>query len=734
MSIENYSKELRDFISTKTKFINDESFQTKEELINNPQLIDDFIEREFSSEEISCLFFYLSYLIQDQNYLKEIIDKINQKFLEKKIKAREMPDIHYLIVYKISEEKFLDENILKIKNYFADYLKQVKEAEELAKEKKKMEEEAKLKEQKEKEKRERIILPKINNFELVEIKENKIVILVPLFEEKEIINKNKNNITNCFEKLGKEKIAYVVYLYNIETNTYDERIIEKKEENILKGNKYKLELTGIKSSCLYLFLLGIKFGNNYSSCTSNKFYFMSYPESKSGKIIIFGDSQYKNNFVDIEEQKDKIQLPKGKTYLDCISINKDDINNFKTIYPLLYPDVIQDISISETRSIFLNSNNLVIQAGQVIYVNQVIEDEKNSDENSQDFFEGSFPKDKIIKNDEKKLYNINYEYVNPYIIEFPYPKIKIKKVRAGVKHCLALDSNGEVYSWGENDFGQLGLGKDKNEIVGNPQKIKFDIFDLDGHKYLTEQKPIFYDITAGSFSSLALAIFNNRQILYYWGKGAGVLNNNNLNLNLNEVVLSPYPLPISGVDNIKKIYARYNSIGIFCWDNEKKLNVLYVHGNQKFGIDVGLGLYEKPKPVIVNFFRDEGINVLNVNFSRNTIGVLGRNKKGEIEVYLRGELLKNIFDFKEYKRKFMKLEKEWAKDVVALSPQENVIFFLLKNGIVKKLGKNKDIIEEKEIKIEGYDEILKGLNTCDINKIEFQSFSDENFVIFYPFK
>ena len=140
---------------------------------------------------------------QDQNYLKEIIDKINQKFSEKKIKAREMPDIHYLIVYKISEEKFLDENISKIKNYFEDYLKQVKEAEELAKEKKKMEEEAKLKEQKEKEKRERIILPKINNFELVEIKENKIVILVPLFEEKEIINKNKNNITNCFEKLGK---------------------------------------------------------------------------------------------------------------------------------------------------------------------------------------------------------------------------------------------------------------------------------------------------------------------------------------------------------------------------------------------------------------------------------------------------------------------------------------------------------------------------------------------------
>ena len=82
MSVQDYSKELREYISLKTKFINDESFQTKEELINNPQLIENFIEREFSSEEISCLFFYLSYFIQDQNYLKEIIDKINQKFLE----------------------------------------------------------------------------------------------------------------------------------------------------------------------------------------------------------------------------------------------------------------------------------------------------------------------------------------------------------------------------------------------------------------------------------------------------------------------------------------------------------------------------------------------------------------------------------------------------------------------------------------------------------------------------
>ena len=111
-------------------------------------------------------------------------------FCEKNIKAREMPEIHYLIVYKNSEEKFLDENINKIKNYFEDYLKQVKEAEELVKLKQKMEEEERIKLQKEKEERERFILPKINKFELEEINQNSVIISVPLYGEKEIINKN----------------------------------------------------------------------------------------------------------------------------------------------------------------------------------------------------------------------------------------------------------------------------------------------------------------------------------------------------------------------------------------------------------------------------------------------------------------------------------------------------------------------------------------------------------------
>ena len=709
MSIENYSKELRDYISSHTKLINDKSFQTKEQLAENTVIIEEYIEREMSFEEIKCLFFYLTYFIKDDLFRNTIIANINKNFSEKNIKAREMPDIHYLVVYKISEEEYLNQNINKIKQYFEDYLSQLKKAEENEKLKKKLEKEARMKEIEEKKKRERFILPKISTCEIVEISEKTATIKVPLYEEKEIINKNKYTISDCIEKYGKTQIEYVVYLYNKEKNNYEKKIFKKVKENI-EDNKYLIKITDLKEGQLYLFLLGIKFAENYSNPTTNKFYFITAPKIKNGRIFIYGDYIYKNNFVDIDENEENIKLPKDvKSYKDCLE-------NEKTLFPLLYRDHIQDIGVTEKRACCINSGGIVIEAGQVISIQPG------------DYFEGCFPENKDIKIEDPSL-DITYENVCPYQIVFPNPKINIKKIAVGEMHCLALSNMGECYSWGLNDFGQLGLGKDKNEIIGNPTKIKFDIFDLDGHKYITDQKPIFYEIAAGAFSSLALGMFNNRQILYFWGNGAGVLNESD-----SKVIQSTYPIPINGVENIKKIYARYNSIGIFCWDKNKKLNILYIHGTQKFGIDAGMGIYDKPKPVIVNFFKDKNINVLNVNFSNNCMSVIGRNKEEKIEIYLRGGLTYKLFDFKEYKSKFMKLEKDWAKNVVAISPQDNTIFFLLNDGSIKKLGVRGKNLYEKDFKINGYEQELNGLNIGEIEKIKFYSFLDENFVIFYEKK
>ena len=709
MSIEDYSEELRYFIVSNTKFINDDNFPKKEELLQNLSIIEHYIDREMSFQEIKCLFFYVSYIIEDNDLRATIISSVNQKFLPQNIKSKEMPDINYIVVYKISEEEFLNNNINKIEQYFEDYLSKLKEALEYEELKRKLEEEARLEEIREQERNERFILPVINTCDIINIDDSSITIKVPLYDELEIINKNKYAIRNCIEKYKNHEIKYVVYLFNSEKKIYEKNIIKKKKEDIdYNKNKYKIKIENLQPNRIYLFLLGVKFVENYSNPISNKFYFMTTPNHKDGQIFIYGDKKYKNNFVDIDTDESKIILPKDKTnYKECFDKNK-------TLFPLLYKTPIKDISISDKKACLIIKEGKVIESGSIINIQP------------EDLFEGSFPSNTIIKADDPS-YIIEYYNSFPFLMEFP-TNVKIKKICCGEGHCLALTTWGECYSWGENDFGQLGLGKETNEIVGNPTRIKFDIYESNGHKFITEQKPLFYDIATGNYSSLALCVFNNRQILYYFGNGAGVLNDDST-----KVIQSIYPKPIFGLDNITKISAKFNSIGIFCYDKEKQLNVLYIHGTQRFGIDAGIGMFNKPKPIIVNYFRDNNINVLSVNFSITCMCVIGKNNNNrKNEFYLRGELCKRLFDYKEYRTNFMKLENEWSEKIVAVSPQEKILLFLLKDGIVKKLWSDGKKLCEKEIRIEGYD--LSGYNMDDIEKVKFHSFSDENFVVYYKNK
>lgn len=76
-------------------------------------------------------------------------------------------------------------------------------------------------------------MPKINTCETTQITQNSVVIKVPLYDEEQIINKNKYNITNCLERFGKTKIEYVVYFYDRDKNCYDKKIFPKKKK-ILK--------------------------------------------------------------------------------------------------------------------------------------------------------------------------------------------------------------------------------------------------------------------------------------------------------------------------------------------------------------------------------------------------------------------------------------------------------------------------------------------------------------------
>jgi alpha-tubulin suppressor-like RCC1 family protein len=72
------------------------------------------------------------------------------------------------------------------------------------------------------------------------------------------------------------------------------------------------------------------------------------------------------------------------------------------------------------------------------------------------------------------------------------------KIAAGFKHSLALDNQGKLYTWGENDFGQLGFGDYEDRTI--PTLIKSEL--------------TFRTIAAGSYHSITL---DNQGKLYAWG-------------------------------------------------------------------------------------------------------------------------------------------------------------------------------------------------------------------------
>ena len=64
-----------------------------------------------------------------------------------------------------------------------------------------------------------------------------------------------------------------------------------------------------------------------------------------------------------------------------------------------------------------------------------------------------------VKGDEDDV--INTDTSNPYV-----------KCLAGSEHCLVLDNQGNVLSWGWNEHGNLGNGETNN--AHTPAKINFD--------------------------------------------------------------------------------------------------------------------------------------------------------------------------------------------------------------------------------------------------------------------
>lgn len=86
-------------------------------------------------------------------------------------------------------------------------------------------------------------------------------------------------------------------------------------------------------------------------------------------------------------------------------------------------------------------------------------------------------------------------------------KVEVRVVSAGYDHSLALTSTGEVYSWGNGGYGQLGHGY-SSLCVSTPELIT----GLSGESCVS--------IAAGEFCSYAVTAVGN---VWSWGGGEGAL-------------------------------------------------------------------------------------------------------------------------------------------------------------------------------------------------------------------
>lgn len=69
------------------------------------------------------------------------------------------------------------------------------------------------------------------------------------------------------------------------------------------------------------------------------------------------------------------------------------------------------------------------------------------------------------------LPNSNKQIHNPVQV----PSLRnhlVRSIAAGEQHSVAVTSYGEVYSWGDNSFGQTGIGKEEGTSVSYPARVK----------------------------------------------------------------------------------------------------------------------------------------------------------------------------------------------------------------------------------------------------------------------
>ncbi|CAG2100146.1 unnamed protein product [Medioppia subpectinata] len=136
----------------------------------------------------------------------------------------------------------------------------------------------------------------------------------------------------------------------------------------------------------------------------------------------------------------------GNNYRGCLGLGHDN--------PILTPEVIPQLC-HQNIQYFVNGCNFVLAVNDMNII----------------YGFGSNYDEQLARSD-----NIGKHCLKPKIISY-FNDINIIKLSCGYEHTLALSSDGRVYAWGWNKFGQIGC-EDNNKSICTPIEIQF----INSHK------------------------------------------------------------------------------------------------------------------------------------------------------------------------------------------------------------------------------------------------------------
>ncbi len=489
---------------------------------------------------------------------------------------------------------------------------------------------------------EKIYLPQINQIHILESNCNSVLFKTLLITRKMIKEKNSSNVFAFDKKTKQYKLSYVIYILNLTTKLFDfkkEIFIEEKNNedtqiNNLQQTKFiQLEIDKLEENKLYTIKLFCKFGE-YISSLSNLFNIRT-----SFKIVCSKDKNQNKNeeeYVDLISKYTKFTYIEYNEFSENLNLNDDknfillEVKSETDKFIKEYQNTICDFYMTNDKLHFLTSNSEVFFIGKV-------DENINLEENNE-----------ILNNNEleETITNEPLLIVNP-IIQKNFYKIPLIKISTGNNFTLGLDTSGSVFSWGKNNFGQLGINIDYSWSCDNPRKINFNVNNELNDIYI-------YDIATTKYSCMAIGIKNGKQRVFSWGLGEGsekiqqeiikaniisefsIIVNYNLISNMNFYRINTPKLidnRINESGSILKIFSRNHFFSILT--TKDNINICYFYG---FFRSPGFLMEVEKKESIYNnivqneyilyeneFFRIKNLSIMDISIGNDYMIFLVKN-------------------------------------------------------------------------------------------------------------